>query len=127
MNQVLLDTGYVLALELANDQNHRTVTDHWRRSAGNQPALVTTSYVLAEVVTFFNSRGHHEKAVEVGDNLLRSTAVEMIHVDEQLLHEGWRYLVRHQDKRYSLTDCVFFVVMQRLGIPVAFAVDHHFE
>ena len=31
MNQVSLDTGYVLALELANDQNHRLVVDHWRR------------------------------------------------------------------------------------------------
>ena len=127
MRQVLLDTGYVLALELANDQNHRTVTDHWRRFAGSLPALVTTSYVFDEIVTFFNSRGHHEKAVEVGDNLLQSTAVDMIHVDEELLQHGWRYLVRHQDKRYSLTDCVSFALMERLGIAVAFAVDHHFE
>jgi len=78
-------------------------------------------------VTFFNSRGHHEKAVEVGDNLLRSTAVDMIHVDEELLQQGWRYLARHQDKRYSLTDCVSFALMERLGIAVAFTVDHHFE
>jgi predicted nucleic acid-binding protein len=127
MNQVFLDTGYVLALELANDQNHRSVSDHWRRLAGGLPSLVTTSYVFDEIVTFFNSRGHHEKAVEVGNNLLHSSAIEMIHVNEELLELGWQYLARHQDKRYSLTDCVSFVVMKQLGITAALAVDHHFE
>jgi len=127
MNQVFLDTGYVLALELANDQNHRLVTDHWRHLGDGLPSLVTTSYVFDEIVTFFNSRGHHEKAVEVGNRLLQSTMVELIQVDEELLQLGWRYLVGHQDKRYSLTDCLSFVVMNRLGITTAFTVDGHFE
>jgi len=128
MNHVFLDTGYVLALELANDQNHRKVTEHWGRlSAGVLPSLVTTSYVFDEIVTFFNSRGYHEKAIEVGNNLLQSAAVEIIHVDEGLLKLGWDYLSNHQDKRYSLTDCISFVEMERLGIAVAFSVDHHFE
>ena len=128
MNLVFLDTGYVLALELANDQNHRAVTDHWRGLAtGVLPPLVTTSYVFDEIVTFFNARGHHEKAIEVGNNLLRSTAIKMVHVDEELLELGWQYLARHQDKRYSLTDCVSFVVMERLAIATAFTIDRHFE
>jgi predicted nucleic acid-binding protein len=57
MNQVFLDTGYVLALELANDQNHRLVTDHWRRLGDGLPPLVTTSYVFSEIVTFFCVHG----------------------------------------------------------------------
>ena len=32
MNQVFLDTGYVLALELANDQNHHAVSDPLQNS-----------------------------------------------------------------------------------------------
>lgn len=128
MNQIFLDTGYVLALELANDQNHRAVTDHWRRLiAGVLPPIVTTSYVFCEIVTFFNARGHHRKAVEIGNNLLESTAVEMIHVDEELFGLSWHYMTRHQDKQYSLTDCVSFVVMERLGVATAFSVDRHFE
>ena len=30
MKTVFLDTGYVLALELTNDQNHRAALKHWR-------------------------------------------------------------------------------------------------
>ncbi len=44
------------------------------------PRLVTTSYVFDEVVTFFNSRGAHAKAVQVGSDLLESPAVQLIPV-----------------------------------------------
>ncbi len=30
MNAVFVDTGYLLALELANDQYHQDATRHWQ-------------------------------------------------------------------------------------------------
>jgi predicted nucleic acid-binding protein len=33
---------------------------------------------------------------------------------------------KYQDKRYSLTDCISFVVMQQRGIQTALAFDQHF-
>ncbi|MGH7960890.1 MAG: type II toxin-antitoxin system VapC family toxin [Candidatus Binatia bacterium] len=88
--------------------------------------LVTTSYVFDEVVTYFNSRGYHAKAVEVGNRLLTSPSVQLVQVDEGLFREGWHYFEQHQDKDYSLTDCLSFVVMERFGIETAFAFDQHF-
>jgi uncharacterized protein len=126
MNPVFVDTGYLLALEIANDQHHQAAVQHWQRVVTTLPPLMTTSYVFDEVVTFFNSRGHHAKAVQVGNDLLRSASLQLIHVDEGLFYEGWTYLQQHQDKDYSLTDCISFVVMQRLSISTAFAFDRHF-
>jgi len=126
MNAVFLDTGYVLALELSNDQNHRAAVKHWRSIRKRLPPLVTTSYVFDEVVTYFNSRGYHAKAVEVGNRLLTSPSVQFVQVDEGLFKEGWHYFQQHQDKDYSLTDCISFVVMKRFGIETAFAFDQHF-
>jgi predicted nucleic acid-binding protein len=126
MNPVFVDTGYLLALEIANDQHHQAAVQHWQRIVTTIPPLVTTSYVFDEVVTFFNSRGHHAKAVQIGNDLLRSASLQLIHVDERLFYEGWTYLQQHQDKDYSLTDCISFVVMQRLSISTAFAFDSHF-
>jgi predicted nucleic acid-binding protein len=126
MKSAFLDTGYLLALELSNDQNHRAALKHWRGVVKSLPLLVSTSYVFDEVVTFFNSRGHHDKAVEVGNRLLKSPSVQLIFVDEDLFLEGWQYLQKHKDKKYSLTDCISFVVMKNFGIDTAFAFDRHF-
>ena len=126
MPTVFMDTGYLLALELANDQNHRAALAHWNDLKADLPTIVTTSYVFDEVVTFFNSRGFHAKAVEVGNRLLLSPSVQVVFVDDVLFQEGWRYFQEHKDKAYSLTDCISFVVMEKQNIQTALAFDRHF-
>lgn len=126
MNAVFVDTGYLLALEIANDQHHQAAIRHWQGVVTALPRLVTSSYVFDEVVTFFNSRGVHAKAVQVGNHLLQSPSVQLIHVDTALFYEGWTYFQRHHDQDYSLTDCLSFLVMQKLGVRTAFAFDQHF-
>jgi predicted nucleic acid-binding protein len=126
MTPLFIDAGYLIALEAADDQNHDAALRHWRGLLQSLPPLVTTSYVFDEVVTFFNSRRRNAKAVEIGNSLLRSSAVEFVHVDEQLFYEGWQFFQRHRDKSYSLTDCVSFVLMERRGIREALTFDRHF-
>jgi predicted nucleic acid-binding protein len=123
---VFVDTGYLIALELSGDQNHRTAQKHWHTVSKSLPPLVTTSYVFDEVVTFFNSRGYHDKAVEVGHTLLTSPSVQLIQIDESLFVEAWDYFQQHRDKSYSLTDCLSFIVMRRDSINKAYAFDKHF-
>jgi predicted nucleic acid-binding protein len=88
MNAVFLDTSYLLALEVGNDQNHGKARAHWEALAGAVPPLVTTSCVFGEVVTFLSSRGQHAKAVEVGNRLLHSLSLEFVHVDRSLFDAG---------------------------------------
>lgn len=126
MTRLFLDTGYLIALEAADDQHHTAALRHWRTYVQSRPQLVTTSFVLDEVVTFFNRRGRHAKAVEIGERLLGSPSVQLVHVDEDLFQAAWAYFGRRVDKRFSLTDCVSFVLMERLGIESALAFDAHF-
>jgi predicted nucleic acid-binding protein len=121
-----LDTGFLIALESADDQHHAEAVAAWHDIQKARTRLVTTSYVFDEVTTFFNSRGHHAKAVEIGEALLNSQSVTLVHVEEPLFAEAWREFARHADKRYSLTDCVSFVVMRRRRIKKALAFDKHF-
>jgi predicted nucleic acid-binding protein len=124
--KVFLDTSYLLALELANDQNHQAAQAHWQQVTITENAFVTTSYIFDEVVTYFNSRNHHTKAVQVGNYLLLSPSVQLVHVDETLFYLGWAYFQQHQDKQYSLTDSISFIVMQQYDIQVAYTFDQHF-
>ena len=80
-----------------------------------------------EVVTYLNSRQHHTKAIEVGNRLLFSPSVSLVHVDEQLFFARWEYLQKQKDKQSSLTDCISFVVMEQQDVRTALAFDAHFQ
>jgi predicted nucleic acid-binding protein len=123
---LFVDSGYWIALESADDRHHAKALSYWQSRLENLPRLVTTSYILAEVVTFFN-RYHHAKALELGEVLLESSLIEMVHVDEALFAEAWQYFVQHKEKRYSLTDCVSFVLMRQRKISTALTFDGHFR
>lgn len=126
MTAYFFDTGFLIALEAADDQHHAAAITVWREIRKRRVAFVTTSYVFDEVVTFFNNRGHHAKAVTIGEALLKSRVVTLVHVDEPMFGEAWREFTHQSDKRYSLTDCVSFVVMKRQRIRAALAFDKHF-
>jgi uncharacterized protein len=126
MKPVFLDTGYLIALEAADDQNHAPARQHWDRFSRRLPPLVTSSLVLAEVVTFFNTKRQHSKAVEIGSMLLESPAVSLVQMDEQRLLAARAYFQQHADKTFSLADCVSFLIMRERGIEQALAFDRHF-
>lgn len=127
MNDIyFLDTSYIIALEIVNEDRHQSVLAHWLTLSRSRPFLVTTTYIFDEVVTFFNSRGLQRKAVEIGNRLLNSPDLELIEIDRDLFDRGWQYFQKHDDKSYSFTDCLSFIVMEQRSIAIALTLDHHF-
>lgn len=124
MKQVFLDSGFVIALEDKHDQYHAQAVSQWDKLTEK---VVTTSYIVNEVVTAFNIRNLHDKAVEIGEILVYSSDVTFIQVDDALFFEAWEYFKKHHDKTYSFTDCVSFVVMKQLDIQDALTFDNHFK
>ena len=123
---IFLDTGFLVALESKRDANHKKARAYWGDFVGAPEPLVTTTYVFDEVVTYFNSRGFHDKAVEIGERLQTRRLLTLVEVDGPLFSEGWAQFKRYADKSYSLTDCISFVVMRKQGIKRALAFDQHF-
>jgi predicted nucleic acid-binding protein len=100
------------------------------RTARNQNRkVVTTNYVLAELVALLTSPLRFSRASIVAfiDDLKASPYVEVVPVDAALDDEAWQLLKSRQDKDWSLVDCASFVVMTRRGIMEALTTDHHFE
>lgn len=89
--------------------------------------MLTTSFVLDEAVTFLNSRGLHREAVGFGSTMLASGTLEIVHVDGELFLRGFELLSARPDHRYSLTDCISFVLMRDRHVPTAHTFDRrHF-
>jgi predicted nucleic acid-binding protein len=127
MAPLFLDSAFVIALVLKSDQNYPDAQVTWNRVTGERRRFVTTTFILDEAVTFLSHRRQHALAVQIGELLLRSPTIEMVDVERELIEQGWKYFVRHDDKTYSLTDCISFVVMRQHGIAGALTFDAHFE
>lgn len=124
---LFVDTSFWIALESSSDQYHSHASNYWLEFQQHPQPLVTTSYVLDETATYFNVRGLHDKAVEIVEALTTSEWIQFIHVDVTLFNDGLRIFRQSADKRYSLTDCISFVVMTNLKIDAALSFDKHFD
>lgn len=120
MTPLVLDSSFAIALHSTRDQWHAAAVRYWQ-TVQPKPGLVTTTFVLAEVVSHFTRQGLHERAVALGRDMLRSRSIRLLHIDEELLNLGWDYFARHDDKRYSLTDCISF----RRDAPARFEAGAH--
>jgi predicted nucleic acid-binding protein len=111
-------------------QPHHTLAATIYRTARQQGrTLVTTNYILAELVALLTSplRIHRTGIIQFINGIKTSPHVHVIHIDTTLDEQAWRLLMQRPDKEWSLVDCASFVVMHHEGITDAFTTDHHFE
>lgn len=90
--------------------------------------LVTTNYILAELVALLTSplRIPRARQIEFITGIKTSPHVQIIHVDATLDAQAWHLLTQRPDKAWSLVDCASFIIMQREGLTEALTTDRHF-
>lgn len=112
-----------------NDPLHEQAEEFVRLAAEFGENLVTTDWVLAELVTLLLNRVKlpHQRIVQIVEGIFHSPSVVIVHVSEEMVRAAWSLFKRHRDKRWTLVDCVSFIVMKQRGIKEALTTDHHFE
>jgi uncharacterized protein len=121
---VFVDTGAWFAYFVRRDPDHAAAVD-WTQK--NRQPLITTDYVLDELLTLLKLRESHRVAVAAGDALLRQNVARVERITENDFQSAWAVFRQFRDKGWSFTDCTSKVVMERLGIAQAFAFDTDFE
>jgi predicted nucleic acid-binding protein len=121
---IFVDTGAWFAAFVPNDADH-SAADAWLET--NTDLLVTTDYVIDELLTLMKMRGEFQRALRVGAALFTEEIAQVVWVLPEDIAHAWETFQRYHDKGWSFTDCVSRVVMQRLGIQQAFAFDAHFR
>lgn len=131
---IFLDTSFLIALVNELDDDHARAVEAFKPYQGRpmNEYVVTTTYVIAETVAGLRRRGHrdsrarHRLAMQTWA-ALRDETFGLVHrptEDEE--DAAFEHFARHDDKDYSLVDCVSFVLMEKLGIEEAFSVDDDF-
>jgi predicted nucleic acid-binding protein len=108
---------------------HGLATSIYAQSRRQPQRLVTTNYVVTELISLMASplRITRNQIVGFVTGLKTSPFIEVVHVDPTLDEEAWQLFQARQDKDWDLVDCVSFVLMQKRGITEAITADHHFE
>lgn len=119
-----VDTGAWFAMFIPADSKH-VIAKEWL--ANHVDPLVTTDYIVDELLTLLKFRGHHARALEIGRLFFDGKICKIIYVTSGDIRLAWETFARFDDKNWSFTDCVSRVVMGRLGIEAAFAFDEHFR
>lgn len=64
--------------------------------------------------------------MKAGEYLFAGKICRVHHLTLDEEAEAFEYFKRYQDKEYSFTDCTSFVLMEKLGIREALALDSDF-
>jgi len=124
MNAVFADTFYYIALLSPSDEAHKLARTFTQNYSGK---MVTTEWVLTELADGFASPTIRQSCVAFIDWLRKDLDVVIVPADTDLFNAGLDLYRARNDKEWSLTDCISFVVMERNGISDVLPGNHNFQ
>lgn len=121
---IFVDTGAWFAAIVPGDPDHSAAYT-WIQA--NDENLVTTDFVLDELLTLLKVRGEFARALRLGNEFRDRQVCQIEWVTPADFAAAWDVFSTYRDKGWSFTDCTSRVVMQRLAITTAFSFDGHFR
>ncbi|OGP76463.1 MAG: hypothetical protein A2V86_12650 [Deltaproteobacteria bacterium RBG_16_49_23] len=121
---VFVDTGAWFAYFVRRDPDHRLAREWVKR---NSSPLITSDYILDELLTLLKIRESYTIAVAAGKVLTEEKICQIIKITPDDFTRAWHVFIQFSDKGWSFTDCTSKVIMERSGTSIAFSFDEHFE
>ena len=127
-NNLFVDTsGWAYFLD-RQDPLHAEIVAFVQRALAQRRHLVTTNYIITELVALLSSRYHLplQQVIKAINAIKTDPSVEMVYIEQTFDDEAWSLLEARLDKEWSLVDASSFVVMKHYRITEDLAIDHHF-
>jgi predicted nucleic acid-binding protein len=127
---IFVDTAGWIALGNKDDRWHQKAVEADREMRRHRTKRITTDAVLIEIGNSLCKLSLRPLAITLIEEIRlaeRLGLAKVVHIDGELLEQGFALFQSRPDKEWSLTDCISFAVMQRRGIWQALTTDHHFE
>lgn len=120
---IFVDSSAIVALVDRDDSAHAAAVAAYGDLITQGYKLFTTNYVIAEAFDLLSTG----VGPDVARRFLRDCKLAIYHADEQDERRAKRVVLRQTGPNgLTLTDAVSFVVMERLAVADAFAVDPGF-
>lgn len=130
IGSVFVDTWGWLALGHRRDPHHSEVRSLYQSLRDQNVSILTSDYVLDEVITLLFRRELYAEAVGYMDGILAAANAHQVRVERvspERFSAAWQLRRRFQDKpRISFTDLTSMVIMQECHVIHVLTEDDHF-
>jgi predicted nucleic acid-binding protein len=128
---IFVDTWAWLALSNRKDMHHELARKWYGEMKAAGYIMVTSDYVLDEVITALFKNVVFNSAIEFIESLftaIKDNQMKLERITETRFKTAWSLRKKYQDKPdISFTDLTSFVLMQELAINSVFTGDAHFK
>ena len=121
---IFVDTGAWFASVVPSDPDYEAAS---RWLSQNVEPLLTTDYVIDEILTLLQRRGEIVRARLLGEKLFTKKLASIEYLSEADINQAWQVFLKFADKEWSFTDCTSKVVIEKFNLTHAFAFDRHFR
>ena len=121
---VFADTSALLAALVEQDTRHSDAAETWRALNESEEDLVTTNYVVLELLTLLQRRHGMTAVRNALDTVLLVISVHWLTPEQQ--QSALSAMLAAGRRDLSLVDCTSFVAMRDAGVSRAFTTDPHF-
>lgn len=124
MSLRLADAALFIAVLNRRDRFHSWASNYYGET---RDGLVVPFPVLLEVGNYFGESASRSQVIDFLRRIQEDPRVDCVPLNEVLLRAGMDFYAARPDKEWGLTDCISFVLMNKMGINEAVTTDHHFE
>lgn len=128
--RVFVDAGGWLSILIEKDRYHAIGSRYFADLLSLQALLITTDYILDEVITRIRYDVSHPLAVQF-IHLIReaeANGVLRIHaIEERVWKRAEEIFSQYKDAKLSFTDCTSFALLAVQPVDEVFGYDAHFE
>jgi uncharacterized protein len=127
---IFIDSGGWLSVVVESDQYHEAGEAYFRAMLDLRVRVVTTDFILDEVVTRLRYDIGHAKAAEflaLAHRAADAGALRIHRIAEDLWKTAEVIFLRYADVRLSFTDCTSFAWLDANPVDEVFGYDSHFE
>jgi uncharacterized protein len=126
-NAVFVDTVAWIALVNKSEELHESSCLVRDMLVQQKTKLVTSDYVIVEIANFLSRIALRGIARELIDFIRSSETINVVTITPELAEKAYQLYCSRNDKEWGLTDCISFIVMNKMHMIRAFTADRHFE
>jgi uncharacterized protein len=124
---VFVDTSWLVALIDQRDQHQEAALELATALAREDASLLSTDAVVLELCNYFARSPLRAQAISWVEEVRGAPGWEIVPVEPALLRRAESRYRRHQDKSWSLTDCLGMELMRARKVTEAATTDAGFR